>query len=379
MSSSSDSNVATTPPVPPSAEPSSSGSRLKRKRSDVESSYASSASSASLFSRRTKQKIVERNDGENCWHCGSGATDVAHVISKKDGSFSTYMASGLLTFDHLGDEQNGLPLCPSCHRAFDDKNSPGLIFIPIDLAYFIELEIKDYQSRMDVVQRLGHIPPRIVPSPQMYSEYLKKQEILPAEADGGLYWRYTLRKNFFPVNADKSFIPGLGPFKEPGVWCGAPMAALRRAFQVIGDPSIEGIPEDQLEQLWQLRKLYARKISSTHLLESTGVGRNTGQTRGLRSGSPGGQPPVTMPALAPAPDAVGPVHDVSGATLGESGHRRHNEIPETGASSSTARRTGLKSATLRKAESFQLVRFGREASTEVNVQRYVTMMMQQGL
>lgn len=98
MSSSSDSNVATTPPVPPSAEPSSSGSRLKRKRSDVESSYASSASSASLFSRRTKQKIVERNDGENCWHCGSGATDVAHVISKKDGSvcFSLVRLTGLI-------------------------------------------------------------------------------------------------------------------------------------------------------------------------------------------------------------------------------------------------------------------------------------------
>ncbi|OAL28652.1 hypothetical protein AYO20_09376 [Fonsecaea nubica] len=157
-----------------------------------------------------------------CWHCGRAAPDIAHVISKKDNSladfqsFSDYAASGLLTFDRLGDEQNGLPLCPSCRRTFDDLNNPGLIFIPTELEYFIDFERKDYQSRIDTAQRQGDIPPRMVPTPQMYSEYLTRQELVSSDAVGGLYWRYTLR-DFLPDCCDKSFIPGLGPFKEPGL------------------------------------------------------------------------------------------------------------------------------------------------------------------
>ena len=77
---------------------------------------------------------------------------------------------------------------------------------------------------------------------------------------GGSYWHYTLRDDF-PVNADKSFILRLGPFKQPGGWHSVPVAALRRAFQILGDPGIEGIPEEQMEKLWELHKLYSRKIT----------------------------------------------------------------------------------------------------------------------
>ncbi|KAK5312768.1 hypothetical protein LTR93_011189 [Exophiala xenobiotica] len=100
----------------------------------------------------------------------------------------------------------------------------------------------------------------MTPNSQMYCDYLKRQKFLPQDASGGLYWRYTLR-GYFPVNADKSFIPGLGPFKEPGSWHGAPMAALKRVFQILGDPTIEGFPDQQLEYLWKLRKLYSRNIA----------------------------------------------------------------------------------------------------------------------
>ncbi|EXJ82382.1 hypothetical protein A1O3_06195 [Capronia epimyces CBS 606.96] len=221
------------PPVPLSTESSLSSPCRKRKRSDVESTVASSTWSSSLFSRKAKQNIVERNGGEHCWHCGAGAPHIAHVIGREDGSFRDYVASGLLTFDHLGDEQNGLPLCPSCHQAFDDLNNPGLIFIPTALDYFIDFEVKDYQSRIEIAQRHGDVPRRLVPTPQMYSDYLKREGLVSSEAVGGLYCRYTLR-DFFPIHVVKSAIPGLGPFQEPGLWCGAPMAALRRAFQIIG-------------------------------------------------------------------------------------------------------------------------------------------------
>lgn len=38
------------------------------------------------------------------------------------------------------------------------------------------------------------------------------------------------------------------------------MAALKRAVQVLGGPTIEGIPEDQPDTLWELCKLYARDV-----------------------------------------------------------------------------------------------------------------------
>ncbi|KAJ9634899.1 hypothetical protein H2199_008763 [Coniosporium tulheliwenetii] len=281
-------NVMLPPPVP-SAPSSSSHSSRKRKRSEGDSAVASSASSTSQFSKRTKQKVIEWDDGGKCWHCGGGAPDVCHVIARKDSSFGRYVDNGLLTFDSLGDEQNAIPLCPSCHRAFDNVNDPGLVFIPTDIPYFIDFEKKDFENRTDIARRLGYVPPRMTPKPQAYLEHQVSQGILSSDACGGQYWRYTLR-DYFPVNADKSFIPGLGPFKEPGLWHGAPMAALRRAFQVLGDPVVEGIPEEQMNALWELRKLYSRKVETGNQdgsrlndgVEAT-VGEGSHQTPGTRS------------------------------------------------------------------------------------------------
>ncbi|KIV89118.1 hypothetical protein PV10_08718 [Exophiala mesophila] len=357
------------PPVPASNPTSSSNSSRKRKRSDIDSANESSASSTSLFSRRTKQKIVERNNGERCWHCGGGAPDVAHVISKKDGSFSKYVTWGLLTFDHLGDEQNGLPLCPSCHRAFDDINNPGLIFIPTDLEYFIDFELKDYHNRLDVASRLSHVPPRIVPTPQMYADFLRGRQILSPEAKGGSYWRYTLR-DFFPVNADKSFIPGLGPFKEPGLWCGAPMAALRRAFQVISDPTVEGIPEDQLEQLWQLRKLYARRIpcADTHESHTSDV---ADQDIGHRTTSDAEEP---AQASATSSATSAPAHHITGAFVDNNDRRNNSLRSEAGVSRSSTTKPTFTPTLSRDARSPRLRKFGSGATTEINIQRYLTML-----
>ena len=102
------------------------------------------------------------------------------------------------------------------------------MIIPTESDYFIRTEVKNQQNRSEIAQRLGYLPPRMVPTPQLYSEYLKSQKPLPQDASGGLYWRYALR-DYFPVNADRSFIPGLGPFKQPRVWHGPPMAALKRS------------------------------------------------------------------------------------------------------------------------------------------------------
>ncbi|EHY53569.1 hypothetical protein HRR83_003777 [Exophiala dermatitidis] len=363
-----------TSPVPASGETSSSSPSRKRdrKRSDMESENESSTSSTSLFSRRTKQKILEHNNGERCWHCGAGgaAPDVARVITKKDGSFSKYVARGLLTFDHLGDEQNGLPLCPSCHREFDDLNNPGLLFIPTHLDYFINFELEDYRNRLDVTRRLSHIPPRVVPTPQMYADYLKGCEIIPPEAKGGSYWRYTLR-DFFPLHADKSFIPGLGPFKEPGLWCGAPMAALRRAFQVIGDPATtEGVSEAQLDQLWQLRKLYARRIPRTDLLPShtsTASDQDAGHIT-TSDTEKAAQAPAT------ASENAAPAQPIPTAFINDQTRRkRSRSSPGSSADGAAALEPSIETIN-REAKVPRLERFGRGSSTEINIERYLTML-----
>lgn len=58
------------------------------------------------------------------------------------------------------------------------------------------------------------------------------------------------------------------------------MAALRRAFQILGDPVVEGIQEEQLLLLRELQDLYRRKvqihIAVAHSDRSTACGGSTG-------------------------------------------------------------------------------------------------------
>jgi hypothetical protein len=287
--------------------------------------------------------------------------------------FNKYVKFGILSFDQLDHEQNGLPLCPSCHRAFDDLNNPGMIFLPVDLDYFIDFEVKDYNSREEIATTTGDVLPRMVPDPEGYSKHLKEEEtwqaMLSPEADGGLYWRYTLR-DYFPtlMNTDKSFIPGLGPSKKPGVWHGAPMAALRRAFQVLGDPTVEGIPEEQLKQLWELRKLYARKLAPADLAESSAAGQIAVPIRESEQEQSGLAPLATQATNSS-------VHRGLGVPAIVSGRRSNNQRQGHNAPHTDVMRPALESAIARSARSTQLVRFGRGASTEINIRRYMTMMM----
>ena len=61
---------------------------------------------------------------------------------------------------------------------------------------------------------------------------IEREGLLSQDDSGGLYWRYRLR-DYFPVDADESFIAGLRAFKEPGIWHSAPMAVLKKAFQIL--------------------------------------------------------------------------------------------------------------------------------------------------
>jgi predicted restriction endonuclease len=73
------------------------------------------------FNRDVKKKIVrDRRTGEHlpCVMCGATypLPDAVHIIDEKEWRAK-------LTFDR---QTNGIPLCPNCHRVFDEVLRPYL-------------------------------------------------------------------------------------------------------------------------------------------------------------------------------------------------------------------------------------------------------------
>ena len=148
------------------------------------------------------------------------------------------------------------------------------------------------------------------------------------------------------------------------------MAALRRAFQVIGDPTIEGIPEDQLEQLWQLRKLYARKIPWIDMLDSHAPDMNN-QDMGHMTASDA-EGPAQAPATSSATSA--PAQPNTGAFVDNRDQRYDSLASKASLRRSSTAKSTITSTIFRDARSPRLRKFGSGASTEINIQRYLTML-----
>jgi hypothetical protein len=72
---------------------------------------------------------------------------------------------------------------------------------------------------------------------------------------------------FFPKLGQPAFVPGAGSFPDPETWHGAPMAALRRAFLVLGSPFLQGIPKGTKHMLRTLLDLYSDDISNNDIVE----------------------------------------------------------------------------------------------------------------
>jgi hypothetical protein len=84
--------------------------------------------------------------------------------------------------------------------------------------------------------------------------------VVPEDAVGGLYVRYTLRDYFPKFPEGREWIPGKGPFEAPEQWHGAPMAAIRRGIQAIGNIVVaRNLPPEVLEALEELKRLYMRQ------------------------------------------------------------------------------------------------------------------------
>ncbi|KAH0556343.1 hypothetical protein GP486_005731 [Trichoglossum hirsutum] len=221
-------------------------------------------SSTSTFSQAAKNKIADLDGAECCWHCGAKPIDICHVISQKDKAtlnwqFKELVLQGLLPFSSLSHIDNGIPLCPLCHRNFDDILFPGFVFIPTDLAFFIKFEQDDYERRTQIAQATGQVSGRTCPTAENYFVHQLDAGVIPEGTYNGLYARYTLH-DYFPKLGQPPFEPGPGPFAMPKPWHGAPTAALRRAFQVLSNPLVQGIPTGVLTDLNTLIQLYRRSL-----------------------------------------------------------------------------------------------------------------------
>ncbi|KAL8942710.1 MAG: hypothetical protein Q9216_001514 [Gyalolechia sp. 2 TL-2023] len=226
----------------PQNEVSSSDAR-KRKRTGSDLHYnasepalrsepvSSTASSVVGFSPSVKREIENLCGGEDdCWHCGARNTKNAHVIGRRQRG-------------------NGLPLCPNCHKAFDNDSDLGWVFFPSDLKFFMDFEEKDYARRLEEIKqkKTSKLPIRRCPSIAAYLEH--QQAVLPAGARGGLYKAivlYSYQSPRWPVE------PGPSPYlEEPKAWHGDPMIAIDKARRAFGFfPSL--LPD----MLWKLHVAY---------------------------------------------------------------------------------------------------------------------------
>lgn len=127
--------------------------------------------------------------------------------------------------------ENGVALCANCHIDYDDHCDPRLIFYPCDIQFFIKFELRDRARRQVDGSR------RKVPTAQQYMQWC------------GLYSRI-----FFDwLGRDKTHA------EEPVEWTGAPLAALRRVFGIMGCPRAAGIPMEDLDDIRALWDLYFRE------------------------------------------------------------------------------------------------------------------------
>jgi hypothetical protein len=91
-------------------------------------------------------------DGESCWLCGDETTgvNISHQIHAAAfrHPFSSFKANGTIGIPDLSHPDNLIPLCGSCHIAYD-MPFPEWIMVPDadTLRQFIDHELNDYERR----------------------------------------------------------------------------------------------------------------------------------------------------------------------------------------------------------------------------------------
>ncbi|KAL9123935.1 MAG: hypothetical protein Q9217_006686 [Psora testacea] len=137
----------------------------------------------------------------------------------------THLAdSGLTTLEHLGQKENGFPLCKSCHYHFDELPLPDWVLFPEDLKYFIREERRDIKRRVRAWRPNQPLPRRSPPTATAYFEHQRATGSLLPEAHWGTYRCYIIN-SFGPEG--REFAKGDSALKT---FHGDPMVAINHAF-----------------------------------------------------------------------------------------------------------------------------------------------------
>ncbi|OJD17002.1 hypothetical protein AJ78_02891 [Emergomyces pasteurianus Ep9510] len=295
------------------------------------------------FSAATKLE-VKRLAGEGCWACGNESVHICHIIAKEDPQVGNATSAtcyrnqanilltrkaqlwnefGLITFS-LTSAGNAVPLCPTCHNQFDLATDPGFFFMPTDLQYFIQFELKDRERRRANMEQ-GIISTREVPTRDLYRAHQVNQGIIPADSVGGLYLPIFLKHYFHRNRLPFDVLPY---FSRPRQWHGAPLATFRRAFLVLGSGRLNALSRQTRLELQQLRDLYflTEEEDSPSMAPATIPTLRPQPDDQEKKRPPGDDTPDNPGSKKSKPTARGDITQEKGDRSGEAGTKRQCPI-----------------------------------------------------
>lgn len=149
----------------------------------------------------------------------------------------------------LASTANAIPLCLSCRHHFYSRSEPEFFFLPIDLQFFIDFELRDRLRRSTDGSLLRQAPTSV-----MYKLHLLEEGKIPANESGGIY-RQIFVKDYFAKTGRSVEEFGI---TTPKSWHGAPMAAIQRAFHALWICRPFVLDKETKIQLRRLGDLYFR-------------------------------------------------------------------------------------------------------------------------
>ncbi|WEW56903.1 hypothetical protein PRK78_002360 [Emydomyces testavorans] len=187
-----------------------------------------------------------------CFVCGPmpHQLQAVHVMSQHD-TLARHLRQQQLLITELSGYENAILLCAGCHAAFDDMWSPGFIFLPADLDFFVNAELAWVQEPRTAGQNR-------CPSADEYRSRQIDQNQITDSAVGGLYSIYLLEPwAAWPEEHTSKIL------STPKPWHGAPIAAIRRGIFALGSLFIHNIPDDVVAKLRQLQELYKLALADS--------------------------------------------------------------------------------------------------------------------
>ncbi|CEJ54899.1 hypothetical protein PMG11_01187 [Penicillium brasilianum] len=152
-------------------------------------------------------------------------------------------------------KENAIFLCKSCHCQFDNTYSPGIVFFPADLEFFIEQEKADQACRKEAARNGAYVR-RSPPTGAAYKAHQVGQGRADPSSIGGLY-RIAIMDTFhvsdLPKSVRRDVLECRSQLKP---WHGEPIYTIRRAFIILGTLQVKLLDPEIKRQLRELQDLY---------------------------------------------------------------------------------------------------------------------------